>query len=43
MRPVEPAQAISPSLRGCLPVAGGNVLYIDFVLLMVFETSECIR
>ncbi|GJE99945.1 hypothetical protein PsYK624_162210 [Phanerochaete sordida] len=34
----EPAQAISPSLRGCLPVAGGNLLYIDFVLLMVFET-----
>jgi len=34
----EPAQAISPSLKGCLPIAGGNVLFIDFVLLMVFET-----
>ncbi|EKM50592.1 uncharacterized protein PHACADRAFT_263959 [Phanerochaete carnosa HHB-10118-sp] len=34
----EPAQAIAPSLQGCLPVAGGNVLFIDFVLLMVFET-----
>lgn len=33
-----PAQSISPFLQGCLPVAGGNVLYIDFVLLMVFET-----
>ena len=33
---------ISPQLRGCLSVANGNILYVDFVLIMVFETSECL-
>ena len=33
-------QTIAPQLRGCFPVASGNILYMDFVLVMVFETSE---
>ena len=35
-----PAQTIAPRLRGCLPVAGENILFVDFILIMVFETSE---
>lgn len=37
---VEPAQTISPSLKGCIPVAANNILFVDFILLMVFETSK---
>ena len=39
---VVPARTTAPRLSGCLPVAGGNILYVDFVLIMVFETSECV-
>ena len=39
---VVPAQSVAPQLRGCSPVAGRNIIYVDFVLIMVFETSECL-
>lgn len=33
-----PGHAIAPFQNGCLPVGGNNILYVEFVVLMAFET-----
>lgn len=34
--------SISPRVPGCFPNGGNNFVYVDFVVLMVFETCACL-